>query len=242
MQEPILDAAGYLIDLDGTLISGRTVLPDAAWLLREVEDRFVVVSNNAEHTPKQLSRLMKGLGLPVEPAQMALAGTTAIDFVAERFPDSAVMLVGSASLRRYAQGRGLAMTDDRPDLVLLARDRHFTYSRLSAAAEAIAAGAGLVVTNPDGSHPGMDGRPVPETGALAAALIAVTGLRDYTVIGKPEKALFEKGCRILDLAPAETVMIGDNPQTDGLGARRLGMGFLQVDRGIIRRPRLATAV
>lgn len=218
------------------------MLPDAAWLLREVEDRFVVVSNNAEHTPRQLSRLMKSLGLPVEPEQMALAGTTAIDIVAERFPRSAVMLVGSASLRRYAQARGLNVVETRPDLVLLARDRHFTYARLAAASEAIAAGAGLVVTNPDGNHPGPDGRPVPETGALAAALIAVTGLHDYTVIGKPEKALFEKGCRILDLAPSETVMIGDNPQTDGLGARRLGMGFLQVDRGIIRRPRLATAV
>ncbi len=217
------------------------MLPDAAWLLHQVAGRFVVVSNNAEHTPRQLSRLLKGMGLPVEPEQLALAGTAAIDLIAERHPRSAVLLIGSMSLKRYAQARGLCLVETRPDLVLVARDRHFTYAKLAVAAEAIASGAGLIVTNPDGSHPGPDGRPVPETGALAAAIIAVTGLRDYTVIGKPEKALFDMGCRLLGLSPQETLMIGDNPQTDGLGARRLGMGFLQVDRGTIRRTRLAAA-
>ncbi|MFB9949025.1 HAD-IIA family hydrolase [Rhizobium puerariae] len=242
MQEPILDAAGYLIDLDGTLITGRTVLPDAAWLLEEVRDRFVIVSNNAEHTPRQLSRTLRALGLPVDEKDVILAGTAAIDIVAAKYPRASVLLLGSATLIAYARAKGLRIGDRTVDLVVVARDRHFTYAKLAAAAEAIAGGAGLIVAAPDGSHPGINGRPVPETGALAAAILTSTGLKNYTVVGKPETILFERGCRHLDVAPADAVMIGDNPETDGLGARRLGMGFLRVEQGIIRRSRLLAAV
>ncbi|MCH4547458.1 HAD hydrolase-like protein [Rhizobium changzhiense] len=241
MQEPLLDAAGYLIDLDGTLISGRTVLPDALWLLEEVRGRFAVVSNNAEHTPKQLARMLRTIGLPINEQDLILAGTTAIDLIAADLPEASIMLLGSAALIDYARAKGLRVGGSAPDLVLVTRDRHFTYAKLAAASEAIAAGAALFVAAPDGSHPGVDGRPVPETGALAAAILASTGLRDYTVIGKPERMLFERGCCRIGVAPSDAVMIGDNPGTDGLGARRLGMRFLQVERGIIRRSRLLAA-
>lgn len=237
-----MDAAGYLIDLDGTLIAGRTVLPDALWLLEEVRERFAVVSNNAEHTPKQLARALRILGLPIEEEHLILAGTTAIDVIAAEFPKASLLLLGSAALIGYARSKGLRIEGKSSDLVLVTRDRHFTYAKLAAAAEAIASGARLFIAAPDGSHPGANGKPVPETGALAAAILAATGLSDYTVIGKPEKLLFERGCHRLNVRPCDAVMIGDNPETDGLGARRLGMGFLQAERGLIRRSRLLAAV
>src|SRR5579862_3136361 len=57
-----LDASGYLVDLDGTLITGQIALPWAGALLRGLQDRFVIVSNDAEHTPEQLSRFLCGRG------------------------------------------------------------------------------------------------------------------------------------------------------------------------------------
>jgi HAD superfamily hydrolase (TIGR01450 family) len=238
----VLDAKGYLIDLDGTLISGRTVLPDARWLLDEVCGRFAIVSNNAEHTPRQLARALKLLGLPVMEEQLVLAGTTAIDVIARDYPGASIMLLGSAALANYARNKRLKLATDAPDLVLVTRDRHFNYTKLAAAAAAISDGAELVVAAPDGCHPGVNGKPVPETGALAAAILACTGLRDYRVIGKPEKVLFDHGCSKLDLPPGEIVMIGDNPDTDGLGALRAGMGFIKVEHGLIRWPHLLAVV
>lgn len=235
-----VDARGYLIDLDGTLVSGRTVLKDARWLLNAVAGRFVLVSNNAEHTPAQLSRMLQTLGLAVAADQIILAGTCAIDRVAIEQPGASLMLLGSPALRAYARRRGLHLDASRPDVVLVARDRQFSYAKLAAAASALVDGARFIVAAPDLSHPGVDGKPVPETGALAAAIIACAGERDYTVIGKPERALFEMGCRRLGIDFSDAVMIGDNPQTDGLGARRLGMRFWQVHDGSIRhRPQLA---
>jgi HAD superfamily hydrolase (TIGR01450 family) len=230
-----LQAKGYLIDLDGTLVSGRHVLPDARWVLAETAGRHVIMSNNAEHTPAQLSKLLRSIQLSVPAERIVLAGTCAIDEIAEMRPGCVVMLIGSAALKSYARSKGLKIAaNSSADIVLVARDRHFTYAKLAAAAAALHDGAKLYVAAPDLCHPGVDGRPVPETGALAAAIAAASGSTVHKVIGKPQKSMFEIGRRILGVEFCEMVMIGDNPDTDGLGAGRLGMRFHRVHGGLIR--------
>lgn len=226
-------ARGYLVDLDGTLIRGTTVLPESARLLKMLRGRYLLLSNNAEHTPHQLSRLLDRMGLSIAANDILLAGTVAIDKVAAEAPSAGVLLLGSPALRAYARRRGLDLSAGRPDIVMVMRDRQFTYGKLARAAAALSDGARLVVAAPDGSHPGADGRPVPETGALAAAILACVGHREYSVVGKPERTMFEKGCAQLGVTPAEAMMIGDNLDTDGLGARRFGMRFHQVKNGLL---------
>lgn len=227
----MIENNGYLIDLDGTLLSGRALLPGARWLLESLKGRFAVVSNDAEHTPAELAMGLGRLGLVVSEQRIILAGTTAIDRVAETMPGARVMLLASASLRRYARRRSLELVNRDCDVVLVGRDRGFTYAKLAAAAQAVASGAALWLACPDGNHRGPAGEPVPETGAIAAAIIAASGATGYHVVGKPEPTLFEAGCARLRRTPDETVMIGDNPATDGEGARRLGMRFLMVKPG-----------
>lgn len=236
MIELDMAARGYLIDLDGTLISGRTVLPDARALLEAVSGRYVLVSNNAEHTPSQLSRILHSIGLNVASERIVLAGTAAIDSIATASPGASLMLVGSPALKLYARRKGLRLDAPKPEIVLITRDRHFSYSKLAAAAKALADGAAFCVAAPDLNHPGVNGEPVPETGALAAAILACAGPRDYTVIGKPERILFEMACSTLGVDFGDVIMIGDNPQTDGLGALRLGMRFHHVRQGVIGLP------
>lgn len=220
-------AAGYLVDLDGTLMSGRSALPGAVELVERLAERLVIVSNDAEHTPGQLAARLRAARLPVPAERIVLAGTTALELVASEQPRSKVMLIASIALRRYARCLGLHVTHERPDAVVLARDRSFTYAKLMSAANAVRAGARVVICNPDRTHPGIAGDVVPETGALAAALLACTGPVPHRVIGKPEPALFLKGMALLGIDPHECVVIGDNPDTDGLGAKRQGLRYLR---------------
>ncbi|MEC5324455.1 HAD-IIA family hydrolase [Aurantimonas sp. A3-2-R12] len=222
---------GYLLDLDGTLVTGGVALPGAAWLLDRLEGQFAIVSNNAEHTPGDLSRRLRRIGLPVGPEHIVLAGTAAVDRVARDCPGARVLLLGSRALHRYARKRGLRPATERCDVVLVGRDTRFSYRKLASAATAVSSGAELYVACPDGSHRGPDGQPVPEAGALAAAILACAGRDDYHVVGKPESLLFRLGCERLGVAPTKALMIGDNPATDGAGARRLGMRFLRVRPG-----------
>ena len=122
----------------------------------------------------------------------------------------------------------MQIEEARPDVVLIARDRRFSYAKLAAAARAVGEGARLYVACPDKSHPGPNGHPVPEAGALAAAVLACTGPVPHVVMGKPEPQMFRVACDRLAIEPGDGIMIGDNPQTDGVGARAIGLAFWQV--------------
>ncbi|UWU19478.1 HAD hydrolase-like protein (plasmid) [Rhizobium sullae] len=217
-----------LIDLDGTLINGQGLLPGAKELLARF-DHFALVSNDSEHTPVHLANRLCGLGLSISPEHILLAGAAALESIAKERPDARVMLVGSTMLSQYGQDLGLHFVGHDPEIVLLARDRNFTYAKLAAASNAVRSGAELIVANPDVTHPGQDGDVVPETGALLAAVLACAGDVPYRVIGKPEPYLFERALNRLGIRPADAVMIGDNLLTDGVGAERLGIEYIDVN-------------
>ncbi len=225
-------AGGYLIDLDGTLLSGSSLLPGAVNFLARLKAPFVILSNDSEHMPQQIAAIFRKASLAVHKKDVVLAGAVAVEAIAQRFPGGRVMLLASPALAVMAQRLGLKTDSDNPDVVLVARDRGFNFDRLAAAARAVRRGAAVVLACPDTSHPGPDGAPVPEAGALAAALFACAGEVPYEVIGKPEATLFRIGCERLGIAPAQCLMIGDNPLTDGAGAARAGIAFCQV-AGII---------
>ncbi|AMJ61942.1 HAD-IIA family hydrolase [Bosea sp. PAMC 26642] len=226
------DVGGCLVDLDGTLVRGRQALPGASAFLEMLEGRFVVVSNDAEHTPLELSRGLKRMGLIVGPRKIVLAGTTALDEIARRRPRARILMLAGKSLMAHARDLGLLPVQARADIVFLGRDRHFSYERLMVAANAVRDGAELVAANPDLVHPGPDDTVVPETGALLAALLACTGPVPHRIVGKPEPALFEAGLKLLGLPKRAVMMVGDNPATDGEGARRYGLRYFQLRDGV----------
>lgn len=221
----------FIIDLDGTLSVGDGLTRGAARLVAATGGAYVVVSNNSSHDPEGLAEELARRGLSLAPERIVLAGKVAVELLATQRPNARVMLLGSRAIARLAERAGLQLTDHGPHVVLLARDEHFSYARLARAANAVLAGAELVVTNTDATHPGPGGSVVPETGTLLAALRACCGPVPFRSIGKPGPLLFEAALRILGTAPASTLVIGDNPDTDGAGAARLGMRFLLVRDG-----------
>jgi HAD superfamily hydrolase (TIGR01450 family) len=234
-------AQGILVDLDGTLVGGGRLLEGAAAFLRAASGRCVVVSNDAEHVPEEIARKLRRLGAAVPEERILLAGTLGLERVAARRPGARILIMASTSLRRYARRLELLPCLDGIEVVFLGRDRRFGYDALGLAVNAVRRGAELVITNPDLTHPDPDGGVVPETGALLQALLACTGQVPYEVVGKPEPHLFEAALARLGLPPHRTVMIGDNPETDGLGAERLGIPFLRVSKNRPIAPELLSA-
>lgn len=216
----------FLIDLDGTLVHQKVPADGAAALLGRLAGRYVVVSNNSTHTAAGLARELRAQGLPVPPERLVLAGEQTLHFMAERHGSARIRLVGSPALQQRARVLGCRLVDAAPEFVVLARDERFTYAKLSAIVNDLRSGARLVVTNPDLSHPALRGGVVPETGSLMRAVVDCAGVEPAHVIGKPDALLFREALRRLGAVPADTLVIGDNPQTDALGAARLGMRCL----------------
>lgn len=226
--DDFLNVDGVLFDLDGTLISGGQALPWAHDLIDASRGNFAIVTNDAEHTAFEIAILMDQLGFAVAEERIVTAGMAAIRMVAEKMPGAQIAMAASESLQEYARSLGLNISRERPDVVLIGRDRTFSYDTIQSAANSVLAGAQLVVCNPDRTHPGRGGSIVPETGALVAAILACTGPVPHQIVGKPEPGIFLAGAQVLGTSPNRTLMVGDNPETDGKGAMRAGMTFLKI--------------
>ncbi|MGJ7506099.1 HAD-IIA family hydrolase [Variovorax sp. GT1P44] len=231
----LLDATDWLsrrrhliVDLDGTLIREDEPIEGAADLLAQFRDRYVVVSNNSTQTALGVAQRLARMGLKVAPEHIVLAGEQAIAHMRLHHAQARILFAASAPLRRRALASGCELVKAGADFVVLALDPHFNRARLALMANELRRGARLIATNGDDNHPGPSNSIVPETGALLAALVAASGVQPWRVIGKPGPMLFEEGLRRLGAQAADTVVVGDNPATDALGAARLGMHCLLV--------------
>lgn len=220
---------GIILDLDGTLIRETEVLDGAQRLLACFAERHVIASNNSSDTAETLAARLDGLGLRVAPDRIVLAGEQALHLIAARYPGARLLLLAAAPLHARARALGLHPDTRNGDVVLLCRDPAFSYDKLRSAADHLLRDVPFFVANADLTHPGADGRRVPETGALLAAVLACTvGARRPVIIGKPNAHLYHQALARLGLQPGQAVMIGDNPDTDVKGATDLGIPSLLV--------------
>lgn len=225
-----VECDAVLCDLDGCLIAGQRVLTGAARLVAACGPRLWVVSNNSTDTAQTLSVRLSHLGMAVAPERIMLAGEETIRALASRHPAARVALYAAPPLRSLAADLGLLIDDQSPEAVVLARDPDLTLMRLSRLVAQVHRGVPLYLTNPDPSHPGPDGTPVPETGALFAAMAASLPGIAPTCLGKPAPDLLRIALARAGVAPGDAVYLGDTPETDGEAARAAGVAFVRIVR------------
>ena len=101
---------------------------------------------------------------------------------------------------------------------------------LAIAADAVRAGAPLIVPNRDANYPDPH-RLVPGTGAAVAALEVATGIRAIA-LGKPAPDLLIQAAARVRLPLATAVMIGDTPATDIAAAHAAGCRSILLLTGV----------
>lgn len=219
-------AEAVFCDWDGCLVIDDMLQPGAVAFLRRVR-RVTIVSNNSTMTRARCHERLVSAGVAVTPDHIHLAGDVLLREAARQFAGQPVSLVAGPTMRREAERLGLRLSDDDAEAVLILRDPGFDFAILRRTANQIRNGAAYWIANPDTSHPIANGV-LPETGALAAAITAVSGRPPDRVIGKPNALLFDRAMAALRLPPSAILMIGDNPDTDVKGARALAMNALLV--------------
>ncbi len=213
----------YLVDLDGTLIQGGAPLPGARRFFQQFGDRSAIVSNNSTHTAESLAKQLGACNVPILSERIITAGEQSLMLIARRYRDARVLLAASDDIRRRAVDLGIDIVAQRADVVLVCRDTAFSYDKLQRIVSELARGAKLIAANPDLSHPGAGGIPVPETGALLAAIESCCRIKASHVVGKPGPDLFLAALDRFNWKAKHTWVIGDNELTDIQGASLLGM-------------------
>jgi HAD superfamily hydrolase (TIGR01450 family) len=139
-----------------------------------------------------------------------------------------------ALVERGAVGEldGIELVDDPgiAEVVLLGGpDESWTYRRLNAVFRALLGGVPLVAMQQNRWWPTADG-PALDAGMFVVGL-SYAAATEPVVVGKPSIEIYRSACRLLGVDPAESMMVGDDPESDLAPAAGIGMRTCLVRTG-----------
>jgi 4-nitrophenyl phosphatase len=221
------DFQGVIIDLDGVLWRGHTILegvPEFFAFLRTNSLPFLLVTNNSTATPKSVVDRMEDAGVQIDLAEVLTSSQATAAYLQHRFPSgTAIYAIGEDALKDALSATGFRLHDsaDGVQAVVMGFDREISWAKMTEASIAIQSGALFVATNPDLSFPIERGQ-APGAGAFIKAVQFVTNVEPI-IIGKPESPLFDLARERLGLTAEQILAIGDRMETDIIGAQRAGI-------------------
>ena len=235
----------FLLDLDGTIYRGNEVIPEAlpfiAWLKAENKG-YNYLTNNSSATPEQLAERLTRMGIEATPDEFftsAMATAQMIrDLEKEKDPARVtVYIIGEEGIHKAITDQGFTIVKQAPaDYVIVGIDRSFTYEKMKQAVRAIYQGARFISTNRDRAIPTEEGL-APGNGSLTAAIAYATG-QEPVYVGKPEATMIRLALASMNRTETNTLIIGDNLETDIAAGVQSGVDTLLVLTGFSQEKNL----
>ncbi|MFE8696681.1 TIGR01457 family HAD-type hydrolase [Cytobacillus sp. FJAT-53684] len=231
---------GYLIDLDGTMYRGTELIEEAADFvnqLRKLDLPYLFVTNNSSRTPEQVAEKLRSFEIPADPEQVFTTSMATANYIYEQKKDASVYVIGEEGIRTALAHKGLTFAEENADFVVVGIDRSINYEKLATACLAVRNGATFISTNGDIAIPTERGL-LPGNGSLTS-VITVSTQTIPLFIGKPESIIMEQALQVLGTKSSETLMVGDNYDTDILAGMNAGMDTLLVHTGVTTKQLLS---
>lgn len=223
-----------LFDLDGVVYRGKNRIEHAASSIeaaREAGMRPVFVTNNASRTPEIVAAQLRSLDIDAGPEDILGSAHVAIELAeAELGHGASVLLCGGEGLRRAAEASSLRIVesaDDKPDGVIHGFSPDTNWLMLSEAVLAINGGARYIATNLDRVIPRERGLMM-GIGSMVKAVMHATGAQPVSG-AKPDARMFIAAAR--KAGASKALVLGDNLDTDILGATNSGVAAMHVLTG-----------
>ncbi|MCA1031625.1 TIGR01457 family HAD-type hydrolase [Bacillus timonensis] len=231
---------GFLIDLDGTMYRGTERIEAASDFVKTLRKKklpYLFVTNNSSKMPQQVAEKLNLFDIPTTEEQVFTTSLATANFIYEKKQDAKVYVIGEEGIRSALSEKGFELVDDHPDFVVVGIDRSITYEKLAKACLAVRNGAEFISTNGDIAIPTERGL-LPGNGSLTS-VISVSTTVQPTFIGKPERVIMDQALQVLGTPLEETLMIGDNYDTDILAGMNAGLDTLLVHTGVTTRELLS---
>jgi len=221
--------------MDGVLWRGIQPLPGLNALFDffyETDMPYVLATNNSRKTQTDYIHKLGKMGVDgVQTHNIVTSGTATASYLQAIYPaGTKLYVVGGDGLKQILVHAGFVLVEEDAEVVVCGIDFDLTYTKMRTATLNIRAGAPFVGTNPDTSFPSPAGL-VPGAGSILALIEAASDVSP-TIIGKPERGMFDSALRTLGTKPEETLMIGDRIGTDIQGAQAIGIKTALVLTGV----------
>lgn len=235
---------GAIFDIDGTLAMMDetkrtfTALPGAVEALekfRGADIPVVAYTNGTFFPPAHYYPLLADAGLVIEPGFIMTPASVATHYFSAH-GYKRVMVLGESGTQVPMEEAGFDVVEpvagqDSVDAVMIGWTRHFGLPELEALCEAVWAGAVPFTASDAPFFASSKGRMLGVSGAIAAMIAQVTG-QQAIVLGKPSTLGMDMAASLMQLAPSEIVVIGDDPNLEIAMARKSGAHTIGVTTGI----------
>ncbi|WP_137990868.1 HAD-IIA family hydrolase [Streptomyces vilmorinianum] len=224
-----------LIDIDGVLTVSWKPLPGAVAAMERLRAHGIplaLVTNTTSRTRAALAATLAAEGFPVGVDDILTAPAATAAHLREHYPDARCLLINTGDVRDDLGELDLVGEDDdaAADVVVIggAGDA-FDYAALNRAFHHVRDGARLVAMHRNLYWRTADGLDL-DTGAFLAGLEQAAGV-EAEITGKPSRAFFATALAHLGATASDTLMVGDDIESDVLAAQRCGITGALVKTG-----------
>ena len=141
----------YLIDMDGVLVSGRTIIPGANEFIERLKTRgatHLVLTNNSRYTPGDLAHRLQSIGLDIPAERIFTSALATALFLQSQRPNGKAFVVGESGLTEAIHGVGYIITDFEPDYVVLGETQSYNIGLITKAIRLVVSGARFIASSP----------------------------------------------------------------------------------------------
>ena len=226
-------AKSFICDMDGVIYRGSELVPGADEFVGRLQGggfKYLFLTNNSKHTPRDLKRKLEHLGIEVDEEHFYTSAMATALFLQSQKPYGSAFVIGDAGLTKALYDVGYSITDQSPDYVVVGETVSYSFDLIHKAVQLIEKGARFIGTNPDLVGPTENGN-IPACGALTAPIERSLGMKPYFV-GKPNALMMRIALRMLEDHSENTVMVGDRMDTDIVAGMASGMTTCLVLSGV----------
>jgi 4-nitrophenyl phosphatase len=230
----------FLFDLDGVLTAGKEspVKLGGTRVINKIRagkgKRLFVLTNDSTDTVETVLERLQRFDIPVKYEEILTSAKLTAQYVAKRHPKGTYFLVGERGLEEELNKEGLKRTrGSKADVVVVGLDRWLTYNKLDKAGEVARNGASIVACHYAKLYMFKD-RVAMAVGPIVRA-IEFASDKKAVAIGKPSRLMFELALEKAGCRPEDAVMVGDQEETDILGAKKMGITSIMVKTGVFSR-------
>ena len=234
----------FLIDMDGVLTKDKEFTPfeGAPEFIKRLKDLnipFRIVSNNSTRSPNLIVDKLREKGFPLDYPDFISPVAILPEYLKRRGIKS-VFVIGTSMLADFLREQGFDVREDhKVDAVVIGQDKEIDFKKIKTATSAVFLnGSKIVPVNRSRIVKDSDGLYFPGAGSVAECLVKATGYEeDLPNLGKPAKDFIDLA---LEGLPREEVyLISDDPYTDLMGAKDLGIKTVFMTTGKYPREELS---
>ncbi len=213
-----------LCDIGGVLYIENKVIKDAIETINYLKSKYKIklLTNTTQRTSEDIYKKLINMGFNIQKDEILTALDVTKIFLLENRANATFLLTN----------RALEFFNDIPKeypkkyvVVGDAKD-NFTYQNLNNAFRELINGLELIAIAKNRYYKSSDEELNMDAGCFVVALEYASG-KEAKIIGKPSSEFFHLACKSLNIRPNEAIMVGDDIESDILGAQKAGIkGYL----------------